>query len=82
MTLRTRAVAGSTETKLEMRRVSVGNDAIEAVWVVRFPSGNVRTVSVPITPALLATILGRATFQGFIDNVRDDTVARVPTTEA
>lgn len=78
MSLREVAVTNpATETRRKLRRVVISQEAIEAHWVVQQPDGTRKEHQVEVSPALRTTVFGRASFQTFINNVRDDTINRV-----
>ncbi len=68
----------ATETQRKLRRIVISEDAIETHWVVQYPDGTRKEERVEVTRARAANIFSRATLQAVIDNIRDDTINRVP----
>ena len=63
---------------LELRRVIFTTDGIETVWHVVAKDGSVRDERVEVTTALAAMIKGRTGVQLIFDQIRDDTINRIP----
>lgn len=68
----------ATNTRRKLRRIVISQEAIETHWIVLQPDGTRKEQMVEVTPARAANIFSRTTFQTVIDNIRDDTINRVP----